>query len=88
MKDSDGEALMSKLNTIVKQNAGIWHLTHGPCPQQVNKCWKRRTLKKKKEIKDQTQAQLLQEVAQVAHGMKQREAVPVLNYIIEKIKTY
>lgn len=36
----------------------------------------------KKEIKDQTQAQLLQEVAQVAHGMKQREAVPVLNYII------
>lgn len=83
MKDSDGEALMSKI-TIVKQNAGIWHLTMPSTSQQMLKTQN----VEKKKLKDQTQAQVLQEEAQVAHGMKQREAVPVLDYIIEKIKTY
>lgn len=31
----------------------------------------------KKKLKGQTQAQVLQEEAQVAHGMKQRETVPI-----------
>lgn len=40
----------------------------------------------KREIKGPNASTTAQEEAQVAHGMKQREAVPVLNYIIERIK--